>query len=90
MTWPPPVHELPGSRRTLLIRRYCHGVDAAADEARCPSCDQRLTVTAMLLCRREDDGKRVCRIVWRCGAGHRWWIWSDRPGAELVADTFGA
>ncbi|HEY8984578.1 MAG TPA: dehydrogenase [Streptomyces sp.] len=49
----------------------------------CPSCGQAMNCTAMVLARREDDGKRVCRGVWQCAGQHLWWGWSDRPGEEL-------
>ncbi|MDX3381148.1 hypothetical protein PV682_06740 [Streptomyces niveiscabiei] len=37
----------------------------------------------MVLSRREEDGRRVCRVVWGCPHRHVWWAWSDRPAAEL-------
>ncbi|MEU6158262.1 hypothetical protein [Streptomyces sp. NPDC047130] len=54
--------------------------DTAPD---CPSCGQVMTSDGMLLAFREDDGKRVCRVLWRCGDGHQWRGWSDRPDEAL-------
>lgn len=36
-----------------------------------------------VLCGREDDGKRVCRSVWKCAGRHTWWGWADRPDEPL-------
>ncbi|MGC0339992.1 DUF2235 domain-containing protein [Streptomyces sp. SLBN-8D4] len=49
----------------------------------CPVCDGPLTSGGMLLVRREDDGLRACRTLWRCAEGHLWWRWADRPGKPL-------
>lgn len=38
-----------------------------------------MTFAGFLLSLREDDGKRACRGGWKCGAGHVWWNWADRP-----------
>lgn len=43
----------------------------------CPQCDGRLTVGAMVLSKREEDGQRVCRVVSACDSQHIWWRWSD-------------
>jgi hypothetical protein len=39
--------------------------------------------TAMVLSKRDEDGKRVCRGVWQCMERHLWWNWSDRPDEPL-------
>ncbi|MBP5940103.1 dehydrogenase [Streptomyces sp. LBUM 1476] len=49
----------------------------------CPQCGAPMKAGAMVLCRREEDGHRVCRVVWGCSGRHVWWTWSDRPAAEL-------
>ncbi|WP_246574194.1 dehydrogenase [Streptomyces genisteinicus] len=46
----------------------------------CPSCAEPMRFGGFALCRREEDGKRVCRGVWGCPARHVWWQWADRPG----------
>ncbi|WP_329121318.1 dehydrogenase [Streptomyces sp. NBC_01465] len=45
----------------------------------CPECGRPMTFAGFLLSLREDDGKRACRGGWKCGAGHVWWNWADRP-----------
>jgi hypothetical protein len=49
----------------------------------CPECAGPLKAGSFVLCRREDDGKRTCRIVWVCSHRHVWWKWADRPDAAL-------
>ncbi|WP_328494723.1 dehydrogenase [Streptomyces sp. NBC_00414] len=49
----------------------------------CPECGGQLKAGGMVLCKREDDGRRVCRLLWKCVGRHVWWTWSDRPGDEL-------
>ncbi|MET8981535.1 dehydrogenase [Streptomyces sp. NPDC004539] len=49
----------------------------------CPQCGGPLKAGSMVLCRREDDDRRTCRMVWGCSNRHIWWKWADRPAAEL-------
>ncbi|MFD6288859.1 dehydrogenase [Streptomyces sp. NPDC060205] len=49
----------------------------------CPECSGQLRAGGMLLCRREDDGRRACRQIWACAGQHVWWRWSDRPADDL-------
>ncbi|ARP74214.1 dehydrogenase [Streptomyces pluripotens] len=49
----------------------------------CPECDQPMKPGGLVLSRREDDGRRVCRSLLRCGCGHAWWGWADRPDEPL-------
>ncbi|THC47886.1 hypothetical protein E7X58_26520 [Streptomyces sp. A1499] len=37
----------------------------------------------LVLSKREDDGRRAWRTLWRCTAQHVWWGWPDRPGEPL-------
>ncbi|MGW1888313.1 dehydrogenase [Streptomyces sp. NPDC001970] len=56
----------------------------SADAA--PTCPQRespLRAGSMVLCHREDDDRRTCRMVWGCSNEHVWWKWADRPRAPL-------
>ncbi|WP_240804690.1 hypothetical protein [Streptomyces sp. LRa12] len=51
-----------------------------ADDAQlCPECSQPLKSGGLVLSKRDDDGLRVCRSVWRCADRHTWWQWADRP-----------
>ncbi|MCD0482600.1 dehydrogenase [Streptacidiphilus sp. ASG 303] len=54
-------------------------MEATSTAPGCPSCGRSMTGTAMVLARREEDGRRVCRGVWQCSDRHLWWRWSDRP-----------
>ncbi|MFD3502641.1 dehydrogenase [Streptomyces sp. NPDC058676] len=58
------------------------GLTDAATPA-CPDCGRPLAARGMVLVRRTDDGRRVCRAVLRCAARHTWWQWADRPDAGL-------
>ncbi|MEV6649098.1 dehydrogenase [Streptomyces sp. NPDC051219] len=49
----------------------------------CPECDQPMKSGGFVLCGREDDGKRICRMLWRCPKRHLWWKWADRPEDPL-------
>jgi hypothetical protein len=49
----------------------------------CPECVQPLKAGAIVLSRREDDGARACRMLWRCSGRHVWWKWADRRGDPL-------
>lgn len=51
----------------------------------CPECSQAMKFGGFVLCRREDDGERVCRSLWKCPARHVWWHWADRPDEALEA-----
>ncbi|MFE5495186.1 dehydrogenase [Streptomyces virginiae] len=51
----------------------------------CPECAQGMKFGGFVLCRREDDGERVCRGVWKCPTPHVWWNWADRPHEALEA-----
>ena len=48
----------------------------------CPQCGGRLTVGAMVLSKREEDGQRVCRVVSACDSRHIWW--SGRMGSTVA------
>jgi hypothetical protein len=37
----------------------------------------------MVLSKREEDGQRVCRVLFGCIDRHVWWRWADRPADEL-------
>lgn len=37
----------------------------------------------IVLSKREDDGRRTCRTLWRCTGRHVWWRWADRPNEPL-------
>ncbi|WP_426675226.1 dehydrogenase [Streptomyces krungchingensis] len=49
----------------------------------CPVCKGQLKAGPFLLCRREDDGRRTCRLIWGCSNQHVWWKWADRPYEPL-------
>jgi hypothetical protein len=38
-----------------------------------------------VLSKREDDGRRTCRSLWKCSGRHVWWYWVDRPDEPLEA-----
>ncbi|MDX3071109.1 dehydrogenase [Streptomyces sp. NPDC088354] len=57
--------------------------DSAGKGPVCPRCGGRLVAGAMALCHREEDDRRICRIVWGCANRHVWWKWADRPSAPL-------
>ncbi|GAA1088615.1 hypothetical protein GCM10009663_35280 [Kitasatospora arboriphila] len=70
----------------MAVGCACGTVPAMTSEEKqpsCPECEQPLSMGAMALCKREDDGARVCRGVWGCGQGHVWWKWADRPADPL-------
>ncbi|NEC33018.1 dehydrogenase [Streptomyces rubrogriseus] len=55
-----------------------------ADDAQlCPECSQPLKSGGLVLAKRDDDGLRACRSVWRCADRHTWWQWADRPAEAL-------
>ncbi|MFF3563041.1 dehydrogenase [Streptomyces sp. NPDC002574] len=45
----------------------------------CPGCSQRMKDGGLAVFKREDDGRRVCRSLWKCTHRHVWWKWADRP-----------
>ncbi|MGW3592487.1 dehydrogenase [Streptomyces fungicidicus] len=49
----------------------------------CPECGGPLKAGAMALCHRDEDDRRVCRMVWGCSGRHVWWKWADRPADPL-------
>jgi hypothetical protein len=49
----------------------------------CPLCDRLLKAGAFVLCRRDDDDRHTCRVVWGCSEQHVWWKWADRPSGPL-------
>ena len=49
----------------------------------CPECGGPLKAGAMALCHRDEDNRRVCRMVWGCSGRHVWWKWADRPADPL-------
>lgn len=50
-----------------------------ADDAQlCPECSQPLKSGGLVLSKRDDDGRRACRSLWRT-----WWQWADRPEVSL-------
>lgn len=55
--------------------------------APCPECGEVLASRGLLLVAGEDDGQRVCRAVFSCPSGHRWWRRGDQDGAlEVTPD----
>lgn len=73
-----------------LVHVVTDGLDTVVpmqenDEAvpACPECAGGLSFDGFFLCSRDEDGKRVCRVLWNCTADHRWWGWADRPGEPL-------
>lgn len=50
----------------------------ADDAPPCPECGQPLKSGGFVLARRDDDGQRTCRALWRCTDRHTWWKWLDR------------
>lgn len=49
----------------------------------CPECNQPLRSGGLVLAGRDDDGRRTCRVLWRCADRHAWWQWADRPDDPL-------
>ncbi|RDD89360.1 dehydrogenase [Streptomyces parvulus] len=53
----------------------------------CPECRQPMYSGGLILSKRQDDGRRTCRSLWRCARGvcqrHVWWRWVDRPDGPL-------
>ena len=49
----------------------------------CPDCGLTMPGAGLVLMEREDDGRSTCRAAWKCGNGHVWWQWADRPGLPL-------
>ncbi|MFI8386026.1 hypothetical protein [Streptomyces sp. NPDC085540] len=37
----------------------------------------------LALFQREDDGRRTCRVLWRCPERQIWWHWADRPDERM-------
>lgn len=63
----------------------------SGEASSCPECGKPLRSLGLTLARREDDGRRTCRAVWRCSDQHTWWRWADRSGDVLEvcpADLF--
>ncbi|MFJ4323599.1 dehydrogenase [Streptomyces tricolor] len=55
------------------------------DAPACPECSQPMKFGGFLLAKREDDGRRTCRALWKCAGRHVWWRWADRPEEPLEA-----
>ncbi|RSR98181.1 dehydrogenase [Streptomyces sp. WAC04189] len=55
----------------------------ADDALSCPECRQPLKSGGLVLVKRDDDGRRVCRSLWRCTDRHTLWRWADRPEEPL-------
>ncbi|MFF7213788.1 dehydrogenase [Streptomyces sp. NPDC008238] len=49
----------------------------------CPECGQLMKFGGLVLSQREDDGRRVCRSLWKCPERHVWWGWADRTDEPL-------
>ncbi|MFF7162859.1 dehydrogenase [Streptomyces sp. NPDC008086] len=49
----------------------------------CPECSQPMKSGGLVLVKREADGRRTCRSLWRCADRHIWWSWADRPDEPL-------
>ncbi len=54
-----------------------------SDGPTCSDCGQPMKSGGFVLSEREDDGRRICRVLWRCAGRHVWWRWADRPGEPL-------
>ncbi|ANB08556.1 hypothetical protein SAM40697_4598 [Streptomyces ambofaciens] len=63
--------------RSVRVRRMTD--DAPA----CPECSQPLKSGGLVLTKRDEDGRRTCRSLWRCAGRHTWWQWADRPAEPL-------
>ncbi len=61
----------------------CHRTLMTSDAPACPECGRPMRSGGFVLSRREDDGRRTCRTLWRCAGGHVWWRWADRPEEPL-------
>ncbi len=55
------------------------------DSPTCPGCSQPMKSGGFVLVKREDDGQRTCRTLWRCIDRHVWWRRADRPEEPLEA-----
>ncbi|KMS90568.1 MULTISPECIES: hypothetical protein [Streptomyces] len=55
------------------------------DAPTCPKCGDLMQFGGFVLVKREDDGRRACRVLWRCTGRHVWWRWGDRPEEPLEA-----
>ncbi|MDR6973949.1 hypothetical protein J2X68_000618 [Streptomyces sp. 3330] len=55
------------------------------DPPACPECGQIMRSGGLVLSKREEDDRRVCRALWRCAGRHVWWKWADLPDAPLEA-----
>lgn len=70
------------------LRSSCTGLDNLSNvsipaASPCPACGGPLTSGGMVLSKREDDGQRVCRMLFRCVDRHVWWRWADQSADEL-------
>lgn len=63
-----------------------YGLLVTIELQKCPACAAALVDSITLaLCRREEDGARVCKRVRVCSTQlHGWWRWNDRPETEYV------
>ncbi|MEU4215347.1 hypothetical protein [Actinoplanes sp. NPDC026623] len=53
--------------------------DSVWQDDRCPGCDGDLRSLGFLLCRRQEDQKRVCRMPFWCRTCETVWSrWADR------------
>lgn len=57
--------------------------DVTEEAPACPECGHPMKSGGLVLSRREDDRRRVCRALWRCRNRHLWWGWADRPDEPL-------
>lgn len=75
---------------THYIRDYVEKKRARelASRPRCPGCgvpyDSGTSLT-LALTQRQEDGRNVCKAIWKCAnCGESWWRWNDRPSEELT------
>ncbi|MEI5009189.1 dehydrogenase [Streptomyces sp. PmtA] len=58
------------------------------DSPVCHECGLPITSGGLVLSLREDDDRRTCRMLWRCGGRHVWWGWTDRPDEPVEPCPF--
>ncbi|POX57442.1 dehydrogenase [Streptomyces sp. Ru62] len=55
------------------------------DAPTCPECVESMRFGGFVLVKREDDGRRICRVLWWCTGRHVWWRRGDRQEEPLEA-----